>query len=285
MRPRVSVLIPAFNCAPYIGEAIESVLGQTYKDVEVVIVDDGSTDDTWKVVARYRGLVTAIRQDRRGVSAARNEALRRARGEFIALLDADDVYLPEKLELQVQALDRYPEAGLVFTDLVEFTDAGKILGRGLLGTPFFRQWLRAHRRGSVSVGWMYRETLIQMCVPGGSCAMIRRECLDAVGDYHPALRRDAHCASTTHRRNRRAAGHFEPNLQTFPFSSRLPSSRRSKPTAISFWSQRRSPCSSPHCFRSHGFAPCPTTGRRARRTSSPRARTRRRVRRGRYEPR
>ena len=150
-------------------------------------MDDGSTDDTWKVVARYRGLVTAIRQDRRGVSAARNEALRRARGEFIALLDADDVYLPEKLELQVQALDRYPEAGLVFTDLVEFTDAGKILGRGLLGTPFFRQWLRAHRRGSVSVGWMYRETLIQMCVPGGSCAMIRRECLDAVGDYHPAL--------------------------------------------------------------------------------------------------
>ncbi len=110
--------------------------------------------------------MTTIRQENRGVSTARNEALRRSTGELIALLDADDVHLPEKLELQVRALDDHPEAGLVFGDAVMFTNDGKCLGTVLPKTPFFREWVAEHRRGPVCVGPIYRETLIQMCVRG-----------------------------------------------------------------------------------------------------------------------
>jgi glycosyltransferase involved in cell wall biosynthesis len=120
------------------------------------------------------------------VSAARNEALRHARGEFIALLDGDDTYFPEKLELQVRVMEENPEAALAFVDLALISASGEPLGSAFSPHRVFRDWISARRRGRVAAGWIYREMLIQMCTPG-STAMLRRKCLDAVGYYDPSL--------------------------------------------------------------------------------------------------
>src|ERR1700691_732220 len=102
MTPRISVVVPAYNAAVYLPHAIDSVLAQTYPDWEIVIVDDGSTDNTCAVVDSYRPTLQDklqyIHQPNRGVSAARNTGIRAARGQFIALLDGDDVWLPHRLE-------------------------------------------------------------------------------------------------------------------------------------------------------------------------------------------
>lgn len=106
--PRVTVVIPAYNAARFVAQAIESVLAQTFTDFELLIVDDGSTDETSAVPARYLydPRVRYLRHEQnRGLAAARNTGIRHARGEFVAFLDADDFWLPEKLAVQVAALD------------------------------------------------------------------------------------------------------------------------------------------------------------------------------------
>jgi GT2 family glycosyltransferase len=116
-RGLVSVIIPTHNRAAIIGRAIESALDQTWKDLEVVVADDGSTDDTRAVVERYGPRVIYARQANAGVSAARNFGMRHANGEFIAFLDSDDAWRPWKIEAQMNALARVPNAGLVWTDM------------------------------------------------------------------------------------------------------------------------------------------------------------------------
>ena len=115
--PRVSVIIPTYNCDRYLARAIESALEQSYTDHEILIVDDGSTDNTADLLDRYEGKIRYFRQPNRGVSAARNLALSHATGEFIAYLDADDMWYPKKLELQVAFLDIEKECGLVHTEV------------------------------------------------------------------------------------------------------------------------------------------------------------------------
>jgi glycosyltransferase involved in cell wall biosynthesis len=102
---RVSVVTPAFNAAETIGAAISSVLGQTFRDVEVVVVDDGSTDQTAAIAEAYGDPVRVVRQENRGVAAARNRGIREAAGELIAFCDADDAFLPEHLERLVRLWD------------------------------------------------------------------------------------------------------------------------------------------------------------------------------------
>ena len=114
MAPRVSVLIPTYNCARFLSQAIDSVLAQTFQDFEILVVDDGSTDDTAQVVARYPR-VRYIRREHCGVSASRNAAVAAATGEIVVFLDADDFWLPEKLEKQVTYLDENPNCMLIFT--------------------------------------------------------------------------------------------------------------------------------------------------------------------------
>lgn len=113
--PTVSIVIPAYNAAACIQEALASVFEQTYTDFEVVVVDDGSTDATVEEVQRWGDRVTLIRQDNRGPGAARNAGIARSRGRLIAFQDADDLWLPDKLQLQVDYFARYPETGLLHT--------------------------------------------------------------------------------------------------------------------------------------------------------------------------
>lgn len=119
MAPRVSVLIPTYNCGRFLGEAIDSVLAQTFRDLEIIVVDDGSTDDTALVAARYPQVKYIYRQHC-GVSPARNAAIAVATGEIVVFLDADDIWLPDKLHKQVAYLDEHPDCMLVFTKAANF---------------------------------------------------------------------------------------------------------------------------------------------------------------------
>ena len=119
--PLVSVIVPTFNYGRYLNEAVESILAQGARDLEVIVVDDGSTDDTAAVLARITDhRVRAVRKQNGGVAAARNAGLDLARGRFVAFLDADDRWKPDKLERQLALLDSEPEVDIVFSDLSRF---------------------------------------------------------------------------------------------------------------------------------------------------------------------
>jgi glycosyltransferase involved in cell wall biosynthesis len=111
--PLVSVIMPAYNSAEHIGEALDSVLAQDWHPLEVVVVDDGSTDDTAAIVRRYPDVVY-VRQDNKGPSAARNAAVERSSGEFVANFDSDDLLPPTRVSDQVRYLIAHPEVGAVF---------------------------------------------------------------------------------------------------------------------------------------------------------------------------
>lgn len=125
--PVVSVVIPAHNDAQFLRDALDSALAQTFDDYEVVVVDDGSTDETPQILAEYAerhpACIRAIRQDQSGASAARNRGIRASRGEFVAFLDADDMWLPSKIEKQVAAFRSDPSLGLVTTCHEGYTDS------------------------------------------------------------------------------------------------------------------------------------------------------------------
>lgn len=121
MSPRVSVLIPCYNAGRYVGAALDSVLAQTYQDFEIVVVDDGSTDDTAAVVCGYER-VRYIYNAHSGIPVTRNLAVAKARGELIAFLDADDLWAADKLEKQVTYLDQNPQCQLVYALTQNFFD-------------------------------------------------------------------------------------------------------------------------------------------------------------------
>ncbi len=120
--PTVSVIIPAYNAVPYVTGAVDSALAQTYAQVEVVVVDDGSTDATAEVLRPYReaGKITYIYQKNAGLSSARNTGIRASRGEYVALLDSDDLFLPEKLLRQVGYLEAHPACGISYCGIAHF---------------------------------------------------------------------------------------------------------------------------------------------------------------------
>ena len=123
---QVSVIIPAYNGDRYISAAIDSVLAQTYSEYEIIVVDDGSTDNTSEVVKQYGDRVNYLSQSNQGVAASRNLGLAAARGEYIAFLDQDDVFLPDKLSTQVALLDRDSTLGIVNSGWQIVDERGKL---------------------------------------------------------------------------------------------------------------------------------------------------------------
>ncbi len=119
MPPLISVVVPVRDRERYLSEAIESVLREGWRDLDVVVVDDGSTDRSAEVAAGYPG-VRCLRREPRGAAAARNAGVAAARGELVAFLDSDDLWVAGRLERQVEALTRRPEADLAFGQFVEF---------------------------------------------------------------------------------------------------------------------------------------------------------------------
>jgi len=140
--PLISVIIPTYNADKFIAEAIESVLAQTYKMFEIIVVDDGSTDKTTDILRKYHEKIQYIFQENRGPSAARNVGINIAQGEYICFLDADDLWTSDKLEAQLKYLNRHPEVVFVFSDHQDFkgeeTGAGTFLSdkNAFEGMPF-----------------------------------------------------------------------------------------------------------------------------------------------------
>jgi glycosyltransferase involved in cell wall biosynthesis len=177
--PRVSVIVPAYNAAVYLPHAIDSVLAQTFVDWEIVVVDDGSTDHTQSVVESYRPALADklqyIHQSNHGLPAARNTGIKAARGEFIALLDADDVWLPQRLERGVQVLDSDPEIGLVHARVARIDTKGMVIGQ-LKVDPKYMSGRIAHD--------IYIRRAHIVC----PTVMFRRHCLDKAGWFDESMR-------------------------------------------------------------------------------------------------
>lgn len=121
--PLVSVIIPAFNAEAFIGQAVSSALASRDVDLEVIVVDDGSTDGTWSILERFGDAVRKVRQERGGACRARNLAVEFARGEWLAFLDADDDWAPEKLAVQLAAAE--DGIDLIYTDRLNFGDIAR----------------------------------------------------------------------------------------------------------------------------------------------------------------
>ena len=120
----VSVVIPTYQCGRFVSQSIDSVLGQTFKNFEIIIVDDGSTDHTQEILNNYSNMnnIKIIRQSNQGPSAARNLGIRMSTGEYIAFLDADDIWLPNKLEKQIEYLEKHPKVDLIYCDSYLFNE-------------------------------------------------------------------------------------------------------------------------------------------------------------------
>lgn len=132
----VSVIVPSYNRAHTLEVALRSALSQTYGNIEVIVVDDGSTDGTRSLVESLPSRVTYLYQENAGVSAARNRAMSAARGEYIAFLDSDDCWYPWKIEAQLAALRRCPGAGIVWTDMAAVDAGGHSVSRRYLRTMY-----------------------------------------------------------------------------------------------------------------------------------------------------
>jgi glycosyltransferase involved in cell wall biosynthesis len=137
--PLVTVITPSYNQGRFIAATIESVLAQDYPNVEYVIIDGASTDDTADVVARYAGRLTFESEPDRGQSDAINKGFRRARGEYVAWLNSDDVFLPGAITAAVAALRAHPDAGAVYGDGYQIDEAGTVISRFAV-TQQFNLW-------------------------------------------------------------------------------------------------------------------------------------------------
>jgi glycosyltransferase involved in cell wall biosynthesis len=170
---RVSVVIPAHNAGPFLGEALDSVFAQGLDDPEVVVVDDGSTDDTTRVARSYGRGVQLLSQPRSGSGHARNRGLEATSGELVAFLDADDVWVAEKSRLQLPRLEEDPGLGLVFSDMISFRD----------GRPDDRTYFQERGfDGRCTPSAIFLHDIVST-----PTVILRRACLDAVGRFDETL--------------------------------------------------------------------------------------------------
>jgi glycosyltransferase involved in cell wall biosynthesis len=178
--PLVSAAIVTYNRAGYLREAIESVLAQTFDDFEVIVVDDGSTDDSEDVVAPYLDRVRYVRQENAGEAAARNTVIRLAESEFVAFCDSDDRWFPDRLERQIAAVSAKPHVGLVHGQVELVDPEGRVLGDETLAHRAI--FSAAHRRPVTYAGYAWN------CRCLSSATLVRRSVFDEIGLYDTTLR-------------------------------------------------------------------------------------------------
>jgi glycosyltransferase involved in cell wall biosynthesis len=169
--PLVSVIIPTYNRAAMVGRAIESVLAQSFRDYELIVVDDGSDDGTGQALSGYRDRITVLRQSNRGVSAARNRGIRQSKGRLIAFLDSDDLWLPEKLSRQISFFRDRPEALICQTEEIWIRNGRRVNPK------------KRHRKLS---GDIFLPSL-ELCLVSPSAVMLRRPLFDKIGWFDESL--------------------------------------------------------------------------------------------------
>ncbi len=181
--PKVSIIIPSFNCERYIAETINSVLQQSFKNIELIVVDDGSTDRTREIVSSFGSPVQLITQANTGRCTARNRGIREARGEFICLLDHDDYWFPNKLARQLSEFQKHPEAGAVYSSFIFWhEDADKRFPK----PDSFDLTAFPDDIDPDYSGWIYHQSLIDIYVLT-STAMFRAEVFQRCGVYDESL--------------------------------------------------------------------------------------------------
>jgi glycosyltransferase involved in cell wall biosynthesis len=130
---KVSVIVPCFNHARFLHEALNSILGQTYNDIELIIVDDCSTDNSWQIIEKFIGRDSRVKglrhEHNKGLSTSRNDGLRIANGDFIGFCDSDDVWEPDKLKIQVDFLQKHPDYGIIYSDSTIIDESGAPTGK------------------------------------------------------------------------------------------------------------------------------------------------------------
>jgi glycosyltransferase involved in cell wall biosynthesis len=169
--PLISVIIPTYNRRGFLLQAVESVFKQTFADYELLVIDDGSTDGTGESLKPFKNKLVYLYQENRGVSAARNSGLQAACGEWIAFLDSDDWWQPNKLETQMRFFSEHPQAAVCQTDEIW-------IRRGRRVNP-----QKKHRKFS---GEIFAPSLIR-CLVSPSAVMIKRSLFDAVGFFDESL--------------------------------------------------------------------------------------------------
>ncbi len=178
--PKVSVIIPTYNCAKYLPEAIESVLAQTFRDFEIVIVDDGSCDETHGLVsgylARHAGKIKYIYQINQGMSSARNAGIARAAGEYVALLDSDDLWTSDRLELEVDILNKRSGVGVVHANIAWMSENGM-------------DRIPAKREPCHLSGRIFTKVFLRTANISTATLLIRKECFSTVGLFDENLNR------------------------------------------------------------------------------------------------
>ena len=169
--PTVSVIIPTYNRSHLVTEAVDSVLGQSYTDFELLVVDDGSTDASTARLAKYGDRLHLYHQENRGASAARNAGIRHAQGRYISFLDSDDLWLKGKLRAQMDLVGRDPGVKVCYTEEIW-------IRRGVRVNP-----KKKHRKYS---GWIL-ENMLPLCIVSLSSVLIAREVFDRVGLFDESL--------------------------------------------------------------------------------------------------
>jgi glycosyltransferase involved in cell wall biosynthesis len=171
--PRVSAIIPTYNYARYVVAAVESALSQSFEDLEIVVVDDGSTDDTRETLRHLGARIRYIPQAHRGLAATRNVGIGVSRGRYLAFLDSDDLWLPDKVSMQVARLDAEPAVGLVYTEATLFNDES--------ATEIPHSHWSEHPSGKI-LPWLLRHNVVPSPTP-----MVRRELFEKVGPFDERL--------------------------------------------------------------------------------------------------
>jgi glycosyltransferase involved in cell wall biosynthesis len=172
---KVSIVIPTYNMANYLPLALDSALAQDYADIEIVIVDDGSTDDTYEVIRPYLPRIRYFRQEQQGVAPARNRALELARGEYVRFLDADDALCPDALSPQVDLLEQHPQVALVHGQAHVMDSDGKM--QGLRRSPL------PNGAATVTPSARAFRRLLRGCDICASTVMVRMTALQRVGPF------------------------------------------------------------------------------------------------------
>jgi len=168
--PRVSIIVATYNQAGFIKESLESAFQQSFKDFEIVVVDDGSTDDTESVLEPYRDRIRYFYQTNSGPASAHNLGIENSFGQLVAFLNSDDLWLPHKLEIQVRYLDQHPEVGLVHGDYVRIDAEGRQIGSSI----------HTRRPPSLTFADLIRHNTIGM-----STVVVRKKWLEKVSGLDP----------------------------------------------------------------------------------------------------
>jgi glycosyltransferase involved in cell wall biosynthesis/protein-L-isoaspartate O-methyltransferase len=177
--PKVSVIIATYNRSGFVCDAIDSALKQSFKDCEIIVVDDGSTDDTKQVLSKYGSSINYLYQDNQGRASARNSGIKLAKGEYLAFLDDDDIWVPDKLQKQVEFLNSHPNIGLIHT-FTETIDEQKNLLRN-----HTQNMLKLYKT-ALKIGYTY-EGMSELCILFLSTVMLRKDCLEKTGLFDSGI--------------------------------------------------------------------------------------------------